>query len=147
MAENHVKAWFFLLLQKIQLSVKSVRSLKNRTDMRTETKNEICNISDLIDRLVHEIYKRNRSLDLAIVSNKPLEAYKLQQESQFLLDKLLNLNRLTGQSIEGLNSMRDEIENFQITVPSDFWEQQDQKLALQIFQRDYLKMGFSDKFN
>jgi hypothetical protein len=115
--------------------------------MRTETKNEICNISDLIARLVHEIYKRNQNLDLAIVSNKGLEAYKLQQETQFLLDKLLNLNRLTGQSIEGFNSMRDEIENFQITVPSDFWEQQDQKLALQMFQRDYLKMGYSDKFN
>lgn len=120
---------------------------KKRTDMRTETKNEICNISDLIARLVHEIYKRNQSLDLAIVSNKALEAYKLQQENQFLLDKLLNLNRLTGQSIEGFNSMRDEIENFCIELPSDFWERQDQKLALQLFQKDYLKMGYSDKFN
>jgi hypothetical protein len=115
--------------------------------MRAEATTEICHISDMITELTQEIYKRNQSLDLAIVSNKALEAYKLQQETQFLLDKLLNLNRLTGQSIEGFNSMRDEIENFQITVPSDFWEQQDQKLALQMFQRDYLKMGYSDKFN
>ncbi len=147
MAENHVKAWFFLLLQKIQLSVKSVRSLKNRTDMRTEATTEICHISDMITELTREIYKRNRSLDLAIVSNKALEAYKLQQETQFLLDRLLVLNRLIGQSVESFSSMRSEIENFDFKLPSDFWERQDQKLALQLFQRDYLKMGYSDKFN
>ena len=115
--------------------------------MRAEATTEICHISDMITELTREIYKRNRSLDLAIVSNKGLEAYKLQQETQFLLDKLLNLNRLIGQSIEGFNSMRDEIENFCIKLPSDFWERQDQKLALQLFQKDYLKMGYSDKFN
>lgn len=115
--------------------------------MRAEATTEICHISDMITELTREIYKRNQSLDLAIVNNKALEAYKLQQETQFLLDRLLSLNHLTGQSIEGFNSMRDEIENFCIKLPSDFWERQDQKLALRLFQNDFLKMGYSDKFN
>lgn len=119
---------------------------QKHTNMKAETKNEVCNISDLIDRLTKEIYKRVQSLDLPIVSNKPLEAYKLQQEIQFLLDRLLNLNRLTGQSIEGYNSMRSEIENFDIMLPSNFWEQQEQKIALQLFQRDYLEMGYLQQY-
>jgi hypothetical protein len=119
---------------------------QKHTNMKAETKNEVCNISDLIDRLTKEIYKRVQSLDLCIVSNKPLEAYKLQQEIQFLLDRLLNLNRLIGQSIEHYNSVRSEIENFDIMLPSNFWERQDQKLALQLFQRDYLKMGYLQQY-
>lgn len=115
--------------------------------MRAEATTEICHISDMITELTREIYKRNQSLDFAIVSNKGLEAYKLHREIQFLLDKLLNLNRLTVQSIEGLKSMKDEIENFDFKLPTDFWEQGDQKLRLQMFQKDYLKMGYSNKCN
>jgi hypothetical protein len=115
--------------------------------MRAEATTEICHISDMITELTREIYKRNESLDLAIVNNKGLEAYKLQQENQFLLDRLLVLNCLIGQSVESFSSIRSEIENFNFKLPSDFWERQDQKLALQMFQRDYLKMGYSDKFN
>ena len=119
---------------------------QKHTNMKAETKNEVCNISDLIDRLTKEIYKRVQSLDLSIVSNKPLEAYRLQQEIQFLLDRLLNLNRLIGQSIEGYNSVRSEIENFDIMLPSNFWEQQEQKIAFQFFQQDYLKMGYLQQY-
>lgn len=137
-------------MQKLRFSVKSVRT-KNRTKMTEERTaqdyalSDICIIADYARALNTEISKRNGNVRHSLQMGNIMEASKLTIEISYFTERLSKLLYRIGARVEKTMNpdfKETTLENFyDLKLPSDFWEQQDNKNRLQGLTKGLLTNG------
>lgn len=98
---------------------------------------DIMTMTDLTNHIADVIYKKSEKIRDLLIFGKTIEAVKLTIENKYLLEKQKSLFYEMGKRTEKAHftnykgSTLHEFRNSDFLIPSDFWEQTDNKNRLQ----------------
>lgn len=96
------------------------------------TQNDIANLSQWASDTLEEIRTRVSEIKFKIVAGKHIEAIKLSMEVEHLETKLSDLlRRIAHRPSQEPQEHKTRQEYFDCRVPSDFWEQGDNRRKLE----------------